>query len=105
MEKVGTKRSVLTDERGLPLAVILSGGNTHDVKLLSDTPDNVVVLRPEPSNKLPQNLCLDASYTGHQDEVETRGYITHIRPRGEEKEELKRNPHFRARRWVVEVLH
>lgn len=102
---MGTKRSVLADERGLPLAVILSGANTHDVKLLSDTLDSVVVLRPEPSNELSQNLCLDAGYTGHQGEVETRGYIAHIRPRGEEKKELERNPHFRARRWVVEVLH
>ncbi len=87
------------------MAVILSGANTHDVKLLSDTLDSVIVLRPEHSNELPQNLCLDAGYTGHQDEVEARGYIAHIRPRGEEKKELERNPHFRARRWVVEVLH
>ena len=33
---MGTKRSVLTDENGLPLAVVLSGANTHDVKLLED---------------------------------------------------------------------
>lgn len=26
--KIGTKRSVLTDENGLPLAVVLSGANT-----------------------------------------------------------------------------
>ena len=31
--------------------------------------------------------------------------IVHIRPRGEEKKELESDPHFLARRWVVEVLH
>ena len=33
-EKMGTKRSVLTDEKGLPLAIVISGANTHDIKLL-----------------------------------------------------------------------
>ena len=51
--KMGTKRSVLTDEKGLPLAVVLSGANTHDVKLLEDTLDHIVVLRPEPDEEHP----------------------------------------------------
>ncbi len=102
---MGTKRSVLTDEKGLPLAVVISGANTHDVKLLEDTLDGMVVIRPEPSEEKPQNLCLDAGYTGHQKEVEDRGYIAHIRPRGEEKKELEKNPDFHAHRWVVEVAH
>ena len=102
---MGTKRSVLTDEKGLPLAVILSGANTHDVKLLEETLDHIVVLRPQPDEEHPQNLCLDAGYTGSKDKVQKRGYIPHIRPRGEEKKELERNPDFRARRWVVEVTH
>ncbi len=102
---MGTKRSVLTDEKGLPLAVVLSGANTHDVKLLEETLDHIVVLRPEPDKEHPQNLCLDAGYTGSDEKVQSRGYTPHIRPRGEEKKELERNPDFRARRWVVEVTH
>ena len=51
---MGTKRSVLTDEKGLPLAVILSGANTHDVKLLADTLDGVIISRPEPNEEAPQ---------------------------------------------------
>jgi len=46
--KIGTKRSVLTDEKGLPLAVVLSGANIHDVKLPEETLDHIVILRPEP---------------------------------------------------------
>ena len=61
---MGTKRSVLVDERGLPLAIVLSGANTHDIKLLEETLDHIVVLRPEPDEEHPQNLCLDAGYTG-----------------------------------------
>ena len=102
---MGTKRSVLTDEKGLPLAVLLSGANTHDVKLLEETLDHIVVLRPQPDEEHPQNFCLDAGYTGCKDKVQERGYIPHIQPRGEEKKELERNPDFRARCWVVEVTH
>ncbi len=102
---MGTKRSVLTDEKGLPLAVVLSGANTHDVKLLEETLDHIVIFRPEPDEDHPQNLCLDAGYIGSQEQVQQRGYTPHIRPRGEEKKELGRNPDFHARRWVVEVAH
>ena len=102
---MGTKRSVLTDENGLPLAVVLSGANTHDVKLLEDTLDHIVVLRPEADEEHPQNLCWDAGYTGSVEKVQSHGYTPHIRPRGEEKKELERSPDFRARRWVVEVTH
>lgn len=102
---MGTKRSVLTDENGLPLAVVLSGANTHDVKLLGETLDSLVIERPKTSEEKPQNLCMDAGYTGHQDEVELRNYTAHIRPRGEEKKELEHNPGDRARRWVVEAVH
>ncbi len=102
---MGTKRSVLTDENGLPLAVVLSGANTHDVKLLGETLDSLVIERPKTKGGKVQNLCMDAGYTGHQGEAKLRNYIAHIRPRGEEKKELEYNPGARARRWVVEVVH
>ena len=93
-----TKRSVLTDENGIPLAVVLSGANTHDVKRLEETLDHIVVLCPGPDEEHPQNLCFDAGYTGSGEKVQSRGYTPHIRPRGEEKKELERNPDFQARR-------
>ncbi|MBD5154954.1 MAG: transposase, partial [Oscillibacter sp.] len=58
MEKMGTKRSVLTDEKGLPLSVVLSGANTHDIKLLEATLDKIVIPRPTVCEQHPQNLCL-----------------------------------------------
>ncbi len=102
---MGTKRSLLTEEKGLPLAVVLDGANRHDIKLLEVTLDSIVVDRPEVTAETPQNLCLDAGYTGSTQAVETRKYTAHIRPRGEEKKEKENNPNFKARRWVVEVTH
>ena len=52
-----------------------------------------------------KNLCLDAGYVGKEDIVLTRGFIPHIRRRGDENKELERNSNFKARRWVVEVSH
>ncbi|MDL2269184.1 transposase, partial [Desulfosarcina sp. OttesenSCG-928-A07] len=37
--------------------------------------------------------------------VKAYGFIPHIRPRGEEKHLIERDPTFRARRWVVEAAH
>lgn len=102
-EKMGTKRSVLTDENGLPLSVVFSGANTHDIKLLESTLDGIVTSRPSVCEEHPQNLCLDVGYTGSTQSVETYQYTAQIRPRGEERKEIERNPDFRARRWVVEA--
>jgi IS5 family transposase len=95
----------LTEGHGLPIAIVTAGANVHDIKLLAKTLDNIVIFRPLPTRERPQNLCLDAGFVGSQDEVEHRGLVPHIRPRGEEKLELERNPNFKARRWVVEVTH
>ena len=102
---MGTKRSVLSDEHGLPLAIVLDGANRHDSKLLEDTLDDIVIARPEVTEEYPQNLCLDAGYTGKQEAVTDRHYQPHIVSRGEEKKQKEKNPDFKARRWVVEVLH
>ena len=93
------------DEHGIPLAVILAGANRHDSKLLEATIDNIVIIRPEVTPEKPQNICLDAAYVGSEEMLENHQYIPHIRPRGEEKKEIEKNPAFKARRWVVEVTH
>jgi len=52
-------------------------------------------------------MCLDAGYVG--DEVqelgESFGFTMHVRPRGEEAQELKKGIIKKARRWVVERTH
>ncbi len=61
--KRGTKRSLLVDGNGIPLAVAVDGANRHDSKLLAATLDGIVVLRPEPEEG-EQHLCLDKGYGG-----------------------------------------
>ena len=63
----------------------VSGANTQDTKLLSDTLEAVVVDRPWPTEDKPRHLSLGKGYdnpTGHQ-AVADRQYTAHIRsPRG-----------------------
>jgi len=63
------KRSLLTDEKGFPLAVVLDGVNRHEIKLLEATLDSIVISWPEVTSEAPQNLCLDADYTGNAQAV------------------------------------
>jgi putative transposase len=99
--KNGSKRSLLVDGRGIPLSLVVSGAQRHDVKLLEPTLDHIVVKRPEAPK---QHLCADKGYAGEpaQEAIESRHYIPHIRQRGEEMRAKKRNPRYKARRWVVE---
>ena len=60
-EKNGRKRSLLVDARGVPLSLVVSGANRHDVKLLPSTLDAIVVRRPD---TVRPRLCADAGYKG-----------------------------------------
>ena len=61
--KLGTKRHVLTDGQGIPLSVVITAANTHDMKATINTLDNIVVNRPSYKMcKTKQNLCLDKGY-------------------------------------------
>ena len=44
--KLGTKRHILTDKKGIPLSAVISSANTHDIKLVTDVVDNTVIKRP-----------------------------------------------------------
>ena len=105
--KSGVKRSMLTDGAGIPLAIVVDGANRHDSKLVCATLDGIVIARPETSEEHPQHLCLDAAYDYPLMRVlvKARGYLDHIRSRGEEKQQKATIPGYRARRWVVERTH
>ena len=101
--KMGTKKSVLVEEAGGPLAIAIDGANIHDTKLLARTIDAIVVERPDPE-QVPQNLCLDKGYdnpTGNAASA-AAGYVPHIRRIGEEKLDGWGEKTHPARRWVVE---
>jgi putative transposase len=101
--KMGTKKSVLVDEHGGPLAVAIDGANVHDTKLLERTIDAIVIERPDPEQVI-QNLCLDKGYDNPTGEATcaATGYVPHIRRIGEEKLDTRGEKTHPARRWVVE---
>ena len=102
--KKGTKRSLLTDGNGIPLAVTVGAANAHDCTLLIDTLRAVVIEPPAQQASL-QHLCLDKGYDyGFVEEIALDfGYWPHIRARGEEKKDKQEGK--KPRRWVVERTH
>ncbi len=102
--KSGTKRSILVDGNGIPLAVAVAGANRHDMKLAEPTLKNIVIERPKPTKKHPQNICMDKGFDFPEvDELADEwGYTAHIARRGVDQSKRKRIPGYRARRWVVE---
>jgi len=69
--KLGTKRHILTDKKGIPISAIITSASTHDIKAVTDVIDNAVIKKQEhpassnPSTKtktIKQHLCLDRAY-------------------------------------------
>lgn len=56
--KLGVKRSLLTDEAGIPLAIVVNGANRHDMKLLCATLEGFVITRPEPTEARALSTCV-----------------------------------------------
>lgn len=105
--KAGTKRSVLSDGRGAPLAVVAAGANVPDQRLALETLDVLNGLRPQKVVKRVHHLCVDAGYD--YDEVITgmldRDYILHLKHRRAPQPEAPPEKRHPARRWVVERTH
>jgi putative transposase len=111
--KLGTKRHILTDKNGIPLSVVMSSTSTHDIKLVTDVIDDVVVKRSSSSSspsmkcsssrkrKL-QHLCLDKAYSSKtvKQAIVKRGYVPHIpykRNRGQKIEAVCQKKHPTAK--------
>lgn len=89
------------------MGVAVDGANRHDMKLVRQTMESIVVERPQPTEEEPQGICLDKGYDYEQvrETLAEFGFTAHIRGRGEEAKELAREAGKRARRWVVERTH
>jgi putative transposase len=109
--KNGTKRRVLTEADGGPVAVFVAPANRHDsmilrgrLRLRQDILEAVVV---EPPMSVAQHLCLDGAFVGAGCDA-TAGvfnYEPHVRPIGEERAASKARgakKRHKPRRWVVE---
>ena len=117
--KLGTKRHILTDKKGIPLSAVITSASTHDVKLVTNVIDNTLIRKPtslyiskerKRKQQQQQHLCLDRAYNSKSTEQEIikRGYVPHIpykRKRGEkkaEKDKAFQKRYSARRRWVVE---
>ena len=119
--KLGTKRHILTDKKGIPLSAVITSASKHDIKAVTDVIDNSVIKRTFESSfskkktmrqncQQQQNLCLDRAYNSKstENEIINRGYVPHIpykRKRGQikkEKTNQKRHSSSKNKRWVVE---
>ena len=105
--KIGVKRSIITEAKGIPLGADIDGAHRHDMKMVRNTIENIIIGRPEVTEENPQGLCLDKGYD--YDEVREIamefGFTAHIRSRGEEMTAIKQQAGYKARRWVVERTH
>ena len=80
--KKGTKRHLLVDGRGVPLSLVVTGANRHDVSQLELVLDEIIIDRPV---DIEQNLCADKAYDGQPalQVIVSKGYIAHVKRRGE----------------------
>lgn len=87
--------------------MVVAGANRHDMKLVEDTLESIVVARPHPTAEHPQGMCMDKGYDYAEvrDTLREFGFTAHIRARGEEALAIKRQAGGKARRWVVERTH
>jgi transposase len=100
--KPGTKRHLVTNARGTPLGLTLSGANRHDSRMLAPTLDAVPPIRTghrgRPRRR-PGKLHADKAYDHRRcrQECRARGITPRIARRG-----IESSTHLGRHRWVVE---
>ena len=81
---------MLVDGRGVPLSLVVTGANRHDVSQIEAVLDAIMLERTNPPVRRHKHLCADAGYTGAPalKVIEEHGYIPHVKGRGQEADEL-----------------
>ena len=100
----------MTDGAGIPLAVVISAANRHDMKQLADLLDAVPITAPPPPPNEARHLCLDRGYdyAACRAAATSRGDTPHIPPKASAEQPLPPPGHpdrHPPRRGVVEVAH
>jgi putative transposase len=108
--KLGSKRHLLVDRRGVPLALTLSGANIPDYQCAETTLRHLVIRRSwrdRPGNLVVRHFCADKGYdfgvvhrVAHR--LGYRVHIAHRRRRGEPEPPAVTGRRHPARRWVIE---
>ena len=99
--RLGTKRHLITDRNGIPLAFLLTGANTHDSMPFEKLLDSIPPIRGKPGRTRcrPDKLHADKAYDHRRcrQACRRRGIASRIARRGvETSQKLGRH------RWVIE---
>ncbi|WP_115617498.1 IS5 family transposase [Chromobacterium vaccinii] len=102
--KCGSKRHIIVDRRGLPLALSITGANRHDSMVFETLVDAIPAVPGLPGRprQKPYKLYADKGYDYRRcrEHLSRRGILVRIARRGvESSERLGRH------RWVVERTH
>lgn len=97
----------MVEAAGIPIGLATDGANRNDCKLTEPTIQSIPIERPAPTAERPQGVCLDKAYDHDfvRELLADMDFTPHIRSRGEEARELRKDLGERARRWVVERIH
>lgn len=81
------------DGRGVPLSLVVTGANEHDVTQLDQVLSAIMVKRKMPSTRRSKHLCADAGYRGRPTLaiINSHGYIPHVVNRSKEAAAKRRN--------------
>lgn len=103
--KKGSKVSLLVDERGVPLSLVVCGANQHDVTQLEALLDALVVPNLRPDHEI--HLCVDKGYRGApaNDVMCDHTEVPQVPVTEEERTIILNAPDHPPRRWVVKVGH
>ena len=92
----------MVDGRGVPLSLVVTGANEHDVTQLDAVLQAIMVKRESPRTRRHKHLCADVGNPGRKalQIIESHGYIAHVVDRRKEADAKRRTPNKKARRWV-----
>ncbi len=102
--KRGSKRHVITDRHGVPLAFCVTGANRHDSVVFEERVDALPSIAGKPGRprRWPDKLHADKAYDMERcwNHLKRRGMTPRIARKG-----VERNDRLGRYRWVVERTH
>ena len=102
--KLGSKRHIVVDARGIPLVILVSGANRHDSMMFEKCMDAIPVIAglPGRARKRPAKLHADKGYDYPRGRahLKRRGIQDRIARKG-----IESNDRLGRHRWVVERTH
>src|SRR5829696_2035852 len=105
--KLGTKRHLLTDQRGAPIGLEVTGANRHDSRVTRSTLESIPVTRPALQAAGEQHLTADKGYDypAVRRTLKRRGYTAHIPKRDGQPRKSRGRRRHKGRGWVVGRTH